>query len=94
MWRMSGATLRILLADGYRGNTPLLNTQMVGTPSWVDSEQFDIQAKVDCSSGRITQSQLQLMIRSLLEDRFELKAHVETRELSHYELVVRKDGRS
>jgi uncharacterized protein (TIGR03435 family) len=32
------------------------------------------------------------MVQSILEDRFELKAHVETREMPVYNLVVGKDG--
>jgi uncharacterized protein (TIGR03435 family) len=58
----------------------------------MDSDRYDVQAKADCSGGRIPRDQLQLMVQSLLEDRFKLKAHMETRELPVYELVVGKDG--
>jgi uncharacterized protein (TIGR03435 family) len=59
----------------------------------MDSEPFDIQAKADCSSGQIPREQMQLMIQSLLEERFQLKAHHETRELPVYNLVVVKEGK-
>jgi uncharacterized protein (TIGR03435 family) len=35
---------------------------------------------------------MQPMVRSMVEDRFQLKAHMETRELPIYNLVVAKDG--
>src|SRR5262249_49816418 len=40
----------------------------------------------------IPQDQLPLLLQSMLEDRFQLKAHIETRELPVYNLVVAKDG--
>ena len=58
----------------------------------MDSDRFDIQATADCSGGAISRAQLQLMIQSMLEDRFQLKAHMETRELPIYNLVAAKDG--
>jgi len=48
--------------------------------------------EVDFSGGPLPPEQLQLMIRSMLEDRFQLKAHMETRDLPIYNLVVTKDG--
>ena len=83
------ATLSRLLGSAYGG---LRDYQIIGGPSWMNSDRFEIQAKADCSGGPITQKQLRLMIQSLLEDRFQLKAHMETRELPIYELVVAKDG--
>src|SRR5262249_17917423 len=66
--------------------------QIVGGPSWIDSDRYDIQAKADCSGGVLSREQTQLMVQSMLEDRFQLKAHMETRELPIYNLVVAKDG--
>src|SRR5262245_36842089 len=92
---MSGASLRMLLQQGYSkaNNTPLGGQlQIIGGPSWIDSDRYDINAKADCSGGTITRERLQLMIQSMLEDRFQLKSHMETRELPIYNLVVGKDG--
>jgi uncharacterized protein (TIGR03435 family) len=92
---MSSASLRMLLQTAYQraGNTPLSGQlQIVGGPSWIDSDRYDVQAKADCSGGAIPRERLQLMVQSLLEDRFRLKAHMETRELPVYHLVVGKDG--
>jgi uncharacterized protein (TIGR03435 family) len=58
----------------------------------MDTDRYDVQATVDCSGGVVSRQQFQLMIRSMLEDRFQLKARMETRELPVYNLVVGKDG--
>jgi uncharacterized protein (TIGR03435 family) len=93
---MSGATLKMLLQIGYgRPNSngfPGGQLQVIGGPNWIDSERYDIQAKADCSGGALSRAQLQLMVQSMLEDRFQLKAHLETRELPIYNLVAAKDG--
>jgi uncharacterized protein (TIGR03435 family) len=52
-------------------------------------ESYDIQAK---SGASVTVSQLRMMLRDLLEKRFKLALHRETRMLPVYELVVAKGG--
>ena len=89
----SNATLRSLLQQAYRlASEGPGQLQIIGAPNWIDSDRYDVQATVDCSGGVISREQLQLMLQSMLEDRFELKAHMETRELPIYNLVVAKDG--
>jgi uncharacterized protein (TIGR03435 family) len=83
---ISAAPLRLLLRYAY---PTFLNNQIVNVPSWVDSDLFDIEAKSD-SVGNISQAQMQLLVQSLLENRFQLRAHVEMRELPIYELHVGK----
>ena len=51
---------------------------------------YDIQATANCSGGALSPEQIQLMVQSMLEDRFQLKAHMETREGQVYNLVVAK----
>ena len=71
--------------------------QLVGVPDWVATERFDITAKAAADVpptpiGRTSPEAL--MLRSLLEDRFRLSAHRETRDLPIYALVLaRADGR-
>jgi len=92
---MTGASLRMLLQQGYSRSAtggPLGQLQIIGGPGWMDSDRYDIQATADCSGGALSREQNQLMIQSMLEDRFQLKAHMETRELPIYNLVVTKDG--
>ena len=94
-YTMSGASLRMLLQNAYqRPSTggPAGQLQIIGGPSWIDSDRYDIQATADCSHGVLSRDQVQLMVQSMLEDRFQLKVHMETRELPIYNLVVAKDG--
>ena len=66
-------------------------SQIIGAPSWLESEHFDIVAK---APGEVAPGQMPLMIRALMADRFKLVAHNETRELQIYALVkARSDGK-
>ena len=86
---LSGVTLRTMLVYAYSGYMRLLEDQIIGGPNWIDSDRFDIEGKADCSAGPIP---AELLIQSLLEERFRLKAHVEARDLPLFYLVVGKDG--
>jgi uncharacterized protein (TIGR03435 family) len=50
---------------------------------------YDIEATVE---GTPSDDDIRLMFQSLLEDRFKLKVHRETREMEVYKLVVAKNG--
>jgi uncharacterized protein (TIGR03435 family) len=66
--------------------------QLEGGPKWTDDlsgEKFDIDAK---AAGPVSPDELMLMLQSLLEERFTLKYHRETRQLPIYALVVAKKG--
>ena len=93
---LTGASLRMLLQQGYARPNPVAGgiqqIQIVGGPNWIDSDLYDVNAKAECAGGPIPREQMQLMIQSMLEDRFQLKAHTETRELPIYNLVVGRDG--
>jgi uncharacterized protein (TIGR03435 family) len=86
----------IAVAFGTSGH-PLRNSQIVGGPSWLGSDRFDIAAKVGGDLPADVQSltkQMPAILRALLEDRFKLKTHMETREQLIYALVkARTDGR-
>ena len=69
----------------------LLNQQIVGGPDWFRTDRYDIQARA-AGDERIPMAQLRAMVPQLLEDRFHLKLHRETRDLPVYNLVVVKDG--
>ncbi len=58
-------------------------------PSWMSSTYFAVDATLPEGA---TKADLPIMIRHLLEDRFALKYHHETRQMSGYELVVAKSG--
>jgi uncharacterized protein (TIGR03435 family) len=83
---------RDLLQDAFHVRKQLV----FGLPAWAESARYDIEAKVvepDMAQLKaLTPDQRRAMIRMLLEDRFGLKWHFETRVMSDYELVVGKDG--
>jgi len=63
--------------------------QIVGGPSWLGSDRYDITAKPE---GAATSDQVKVMMQALLKDRFQLQFHRETKELPTYALVVAKGG--
>src|SRR3954447_7324839 len=80
------ATLKAIMTSAYQ----IPASQISGGPKWVDSDRFDVEAKAeDPATGYI---QLRLMMQSLLEDRFRLRLHRETRVSSVYFLVTSKGG--
>jgi uncharacterized protein (TIGR03435 family) len=87
-------TPRMLLQYAYQpeNGSPLLNDRIIGAPAWMDSDRFDVQAKLAEDARNIPQQQIRLMLQSLLEDRFQLKSRWETRELPVYNLTVTKGG--
>jgi uncharacterized protein (TIGR03435 family) len=66
---------------------PIRVSQIDSAPEWIDSDRFDILAKAPLGAtewrGHSTE-----MLRSLLADRFKLVAHLGSRELPVYALVV------
>ena len=63
--------------------------QISGGPDWINSAHYDIEAK---AGGNPNNSQMRLMMQALLEDRFKLRLHHETKELPVYELTMAKSG--
>lgn len=85
-------TLQMLILNAYQ----VQQFQIVDGPDWLGSERFDIVAKAENDPGPASPAEagpIQLMVRSLLEDRFKLVVHTETREMPIYTLVrAREDG--
>ncbi len=78
------ATLKRLIAEAYG-----LQMNQVSGPSWLDQNEYDIEAK---AGGVGTREQIAPMLRSLLASRFNLVEHNEVREMRMYQLVVGKSG--
>jgi uncharacterized protein (TIGR03435 family) len=76
------ASLRDLMARAYEVKAP----QITG-PAWIDTERYDVNAKLPEGAPR---EQVAAMLRTLLEQRFQLKMHRETKEMPVYELVKGK----
>ncbi len=63
-----------------------------GGPGWVDSQGYDINAKISAEYPKWTAEQFRHMLQSLLADRFQLAVHRETRQIGGYALVTAKGG--
>jgi uncharacterized protein (TIGR03435 family) len=63
--------------------------QLTGGPSWLHTDEFDIEAK---AVGEPSRAQMMAMLQTLLADRFQLKVRRETREQNIYALTVAKNG--
>jgi uncharacterized protein (TIGR03435 family) len=61
---------------------------IIGGPAWLTKDGYDITATVQDMSG----NNFPLILQTLLEDRFNLKVHPETREGPVYELTIAKGG--
>jgi uncharacterized protein (TIGR03435 family) len=80
-------SLRLLIKTGYGVH----DSQIIGGPSWIDSDRWDINAKAEGYKDATTfRDQARLMVRPLLADRFKLVMHHEQRELPVYALVLAK----
>lgn len=92
----TNGTLQMFITAAYG----VENNQISGAPNWVDSERYDVEAKMDSSTAdelrKLNEddrmAERQHMLQALLVDRFKLKVHRETKELATYALVVAKDG--
>jgi uncharacterized protein (TIGR03435 family) len=94
---IEGYSLRDLIVSAYGLKTV---SQVLGGPDWIDKKHFDIEAKVDDSelarlkglSREDRRMQWNLMLQSLLTDRFGLSVSRGKRKLPAYTLVVAKSG--
>ena len=82
---VADATLQVLMQYAY-GVQPF---QLLGGPGWLTSDRYAIEGKADAAVNR---DQLFLMLKALVEDRFQLETHRETRELPAFTLVAARGG--
>jgi uncharacterized protein (TIGR03435 family) len=80
-------TVAELIREAYTSGT---TAAIAGGPSWIHSARYRIDAKSEAPQSRKTLSGP--MLRTLLEDRFQLKTHRESREVPVYEMTVAKGG--
>ena len=83
-WACDNCPLKLLITMAFQ----LKDFQVTG-PNWLDSERFDISARV---AEGATKEDLRLMQQSLLADRFGLKFHMEQKEMQVYDLVQGPKG--
>jgi len=90
-------SLKFFIADAFFFGSPTELSRVIGGPPWIESALYEINAKASTPWPRSPDGpprELFLMIRSLLEERFKLKTHMETRELPVYELVLARPNGS
>jgi uncharacterized protein (TIGR03435 family) len=81
----------VIFADGRtRGSLSVRVPPIEGAPAWLSSERYTVEAKAEGTPGQ--PMMLGPMMQTLLEDRFHLKVHRETRSGPGYELTVAKGG--
>jgi bla regulator protein blaR1 len=92
----NNVALKGLLEQAYR----VKDSQLVGAPNWIETEHYDIDAKMDDATvdamkkldGDQRREQYSLILRALFVDRFKLRVRHETRDLPVYVLLVGKNG--
>ncbi len=62
--------------------------QVIG-PDWIGAARYDVNAKVPPGASK---DDFNRMLQNLLEDRFKMKVHHETREFPAYNLALAKGG--
>jgi len=89
LYNASNVRVRHLLEGAFHIKSELIS----GIPGPLDSQHFDISAKIVADPpGKLSEAEMRAALLHLLEERFALKAHIETRILPVYELVVAPTG--
>jgi uncharacterized protein (TIGR03435 family) len=81
----TGIGLKALLALAY----DVRESEILDGSNPVGSDRYDINAK---AAGPVNTAELKLMIRTLLEDRFQLRTHRETKQMPVYALITERSG--
>ncbi len=82
------ATLEALVEHAF-GVDPL---QVSGARGWIGKERFDIDAKAEGAPQKLPEEQFRQMLQALLAERFGLKTHKDSQEMSIYALIVGPKG--
>ena len=88
IFRAHNVTARRLMAIAYT----LDMSEIIGGPKWLDSDRYDINAKIPAEFAEQRPSRLPEMVESLLADRFHTQIHREQRQMSGFALVADKKG--
>jgi len=78
--------LDFLIATAYG-----VDSDKISGPDWLDSQQYDISAKVE-GDASLTLLQMRPALQRLLEQRFHLRSHRELRVIPGFTLVVADKG--
>jgi uncharacterized protein (TIGR03435 family) len=81
------ATLATCIAWAYRVPVSQVSGSNAAASSLLDSERYEIVAK---AAGSVTESQLRLMLQTLLADRFKVTLHRQSRVMQTWALLIEK----
>ncbi len=87
-FQATGVTLKMLIAEAY----DVRDFQVTGGPAWINTDRWDINAKVEGVTDRIPLDEFRPMLQKLLEDRFQVTVRREQKEMPVYALVPAKGG--
>jgi uncharacterized protein (TIGR03435 family) len=85
IYQIQTATMVDLISAAYN----IEGDKVLGGPSWLELDRFDVYAKVPPSTSADT---ARLMLQSLLADRFKLMLHHDSHQLPGFALTVPKGG--
>ena len=89
---LEGITPQMMLTEAFG----VEDDRIVGAPGWARTDRFDVQAKVAPEDApkldKLKREERFAMLQPLMEERFNLKFHHETREMPVYMLVIAKSG--
>ena len=89
---LTGIPVQMLLTEAF----DVQDDHIVGAPGWVKNNRYDVEAKVSPEDApkldKLKFDERRAMLLPLLVERFNLKYHHETREMTSYTLVVGKGG--
>jgi len=87
---MVNETLWRLIGEAYGDPQALPRDRIIGGPSWIETDRFDVDA---VASAPLDRPHAEPMLRHLLAERFKLAAHAEKREMAVFALrPARRDG--
>jgi uncharacterized protein (TIGR03435 family) len=80
----TNVSLKDVVARAYE-----MKPYQVSGPSWMESERYDITAKIP---DGVSRDKVPEMLRNLLAERFKMTVHKESKEQAIYALIVGKNG--
>lgn len=84
-YEATNCSIKLMIQVAYRVKAE----QVVGGPSWMDTDPFDMEAKAEKQSSG---DELHVMLMNMLVDRLKLKFHHEKKEMRMYALTVGQGG--
>jgi bla regulator protein blaR1 len=85
-----GVTLKMLIMYAYN----MKAFQVSGLPGWAGTDLWEITAKTEGLADPNRRADAQLRVQALLEERYQLKAHMERRTMPVYALVLANGSRA